>query len=65
MLSLHDQLPPESNMLCYLFVDGRYFQKALDNISSEFFGGEKLPVDYGNFAQSYTKVFYYDCLPPA
>ena len=37
-------------MLCYLFVDGRYFQKALDNMSSEFFGGEKLPVDYGNFA---------------
>ena len=44
----------------YLFVDARYFWKVLDNISREFFRGEKLLVDFRALAEPYIKAFYYD-----
>ena len=45
-------------MVRYLFVDARYFWKVLDNISRDFFGGEKLLVDFRALADPYTKAFY-------
>ncbi len=48
----------------YLFIDSGYFRKLVEKFGSEFFGTPDLPLDYSRLSQGYTKVFYYDCLPP-
>lgn len=47
----------------YLFIDGAYLKRALEVLSSTFFGGISLPVDYSRLSAGFTKVFHYDCLP--
>jgi hypothetical protein len=48
----------------YLFIDGGYLRKVLDNYSSTFWGGDPLPVEYERLSTGYRKCFYYDCAPP-
>ncbi len=53
--------PKEIN---YLFVDGGYFRKVIEKVGNDFFSTDALPIDYRAFASRFTKVFYYDCIPP-
>lgn len=47
----------------YLFVDGGYLQKRLQEISRDHFNGEPIALDWQSFFAGFHKVFYYDCLP--
>ena len=54
----------------YLFVDGGYFRKIVEDFSKHFYDGKDL-MQFINFEQlkrghhpQYTKVFYYDCPVP-
>lgn len=47
----------------YLFVDGAYLRRALENISQRYFDGETVPIEPAFLALGYEKTFYYDCLP--
>ena len=54
----------------YLFIDGGYFRKVVEDFSRHFFDGKDL-MQFIKFEQlknahapSYTKVFYYDCPVP-
>ena len=48
----------------YLFVDGGYLRKHLDEWSRVFFSGARIEVDFNQVARGFQKTFYYDCLPP-
>jgi len=48
----------------YLFVDGGYLRKHLDEWSRVFFPGARIEVDFNQVARGFQKTFYYDCLPP-
>jgi uncharacterized LabA/DUF88 family protein len=48
----------------YLFVDGAYLREHLDEWSKDFFSGERIELDFAQFASGFQKTFYYDCLPP-
>lgn len=47
----------------YLFIDGAYFRKVVQDVSSKYFKGVEIPVDYQDLSRGFTKTFYYDCLP--
>ncbi len=51
-------------MQSYLFVDGGYFRKVLENFATTFWGGVQLPLEYKRLSTNYRKCFYYDCDPP-
>jgi uncharacterized LabA/DUF88 family protein len=48
----------------YLFVDGAYLRRHLDEWSRDFFSGACIELDFAQFAHGFQKTFYYDCLPP-
>jgi hypothetical protein len=48
----------------YLFVDGAYLRRHLDEWSRDFFSGARIELDFAQFARGFQKTFYYDCLPP-
>ncbi len=48
----------------YLFVDGAYLRKHLEEWSRDFFSGVRIELDFAQFAHGFQKTFYYDCLPP-
>ncbi len=48
----------------YLFIDGAYLCKHLDQWSTQFFSGDRIKLDFSQFAHGFHKTFYYDCLPP-
>jgi uncharacterized LabA/DUF88 family protein len=48
----------------YLFIDGGYFRKAIENFSKKYFKVSSVPIDFSKLGRAYTKCFYYDCLPP-
>jgi len=50
--------------ITYLFIDGGYFRKVIEKIGNDFFSTDILPIDYRAFSYRFTKVFYYDCVPP-
>ena len=49
--------------ISYLFVDGGYLRKVAEKLGSEFFGIDRLPINYAALGGRFTKSFYYDCLP--
>jgi uncharacterized LabA/DUF88 family protein len=48
----------------YLFVDGAYLRRHLDEWSRDFFSEARIELDFAQFAHGFQKTFYYDCLPP-
>ncbi len=48
----------------YLFIDGAYLNRAVNNVAKNFFGEETIPIDFRKLASGYTKSFYYDCPRP-
>jgi uncharacterized LabA/DUF88 family protein len=57
------QLNSKKNETQYLFIDGGYLDKILKKIGNEFWSTENLEIDYAKLGSSYSKVFYYNCLP--
>jgi uncharacterized LabA/DUF88 family protein len=51
--------PPKN----YLFIDGGYFRKYLEFLSTRYFKSQEIIFKYENFKPEFEKVFYYDCLP--
>jgi uncharacterized LabA/DUF88 family protein len=45
-------------------VDGAYFRGLVESLGQRCFADPRIPVDYGQFTQGFTKVFDYDCLAP-
>lgn len=48
----------------YLFIDGGYLRRLLENMARLYFGGERLTLDFKALSRGFTKTFYYDCLAP-
>lgn len=46
--------------ISYLFVDGGYLQRVLDERGTSFFG-LRPELDYRSFFSGFEKIFYYDC----
>ena len=52
-----------SRNIKYLFIDGGCLREVLKSVSSDWFDGDPLELDYETFCRSFDKVFYYDALP--
>ena len=48
--------------IVYLFIDGAYFRKVVENISNKYFRGVNIPINYKALSSGFNKTFYYDCL---
>jgi uncharacterized LabA/DUF88 family protein len=48
----------------YLFVDGAYLRRHLEEWSRDFFSRVPIELDFAQFARGFQKTFYYDCLAP-
>lgn len=47
----------------YLFVDGGYLRKRMEEVSRVHFEGERFPLPTSLLVSGFQKTFYYDCLP--
>ena len=47
----------------YLFIDGAYFEKAVDSISKSVGFNDLIPIDYYRISSEFERVIYYDALP--
>ena len=47
----------------YLFIDGASFRHALADISTFYYEGQELQVNWARLRGSHKKVFYYDAIP--
>lgn len=45
----------------YLFIDGSYLDKVIENFSQKFLSGKRPELLYGNLTQGHIRTFYYDC----
>lgn len=49
----------------YLFVDGGYLRKVIEQMTEESFGaGVSIQIDYVQLGHGFRKCFYYDCVGP-
>lgn len=46
----------------YLFIDGSYLRKVIEDISKRYFDGELIDISFESISTGFTKTFYYDCL---
>jgi uncharacterized LabA/DUF88 family protein len=53
----------EPKPIKYLFIDGNYFQKTVEELSKRIDDNIVIPIDYNIMGKNYERIIYYDSLP--